>query len=624
MIEKNGDAVQNRADRELRVALIHAKIDWKDKDRNIERLLQLNRKAASSKARIILNTELATTGYAFESRREIAPLTECIPGPTTGAFGRIARDFACYIAFGLAERDASTGIFYNSAAMIGPDGTLLARYRKASPAFRENLWAAKGCLPVPVVPTNFGSLALVICADSYSYRQARIAALQGAKLLLIPANWPPEHHNPEKFWRARALENGIYVMACNRTGIDKVMDCRKAESFVIDPLGRAMKQFSSPEDSIVYESIPLKNGEIDCDCRMQQCLRPGPSGILKSPGLLKSRRPGCYGNISLDPYSYINIELLLGLPAAAQFTAATLQFRPKPGDSRANISEMLCLLEKARGKAREKAREVTGEKAGEITGEMAGDGSEHRLNLAVFPELATSGPVFDLERADAVAEPVPGKTTEIFAQKAKDNGLFMAFGMVERDEEDDRRLFNSSVLVGPDGFVGRYRKVHLSELDRNWAVPGDEGFSAFDLPFARVGLAMGQDLLFPEASDSLAKLGADMLCVSALWTEQSSKFIWEARLGEQMHLAVANQWGELGRSHHLSGFGNLAAADQIANNLIATGESMLASYSRYPERISLQRSKAAGNDINILNLATKDSREKKFLENIDYGVLLKL
>ena len=599
MIEKNDDAVLGQAEHGLRVALIHAKIAWKDRDRNIEKLLSLNRKAASSGARVILNTELATTGYAFESRRDIAPLTESIPGPTTDSFGKIAGDYGCYIAIGLAERDASTGIFYNSAALLGPDGCLLARYRKASPAFRENLWAAKGSLPVPVVPAIFGSMALVICADSYSYRQARIAALQGARLLLIPANWPPEHHNPEKFWRARAIENGIYVMACNRTGVDKIMDCKRAESFVIDPQGRAMKQFSSPEDAIVYETIPLKNGKIDCDAGMKQSLHPDPPSLLKSPGLLESRRPGCYGNISLDPYSYINLELLLGLPLASEFTAATLQFRSTSGDARANISDMLSMLEKARG--------------------MARNGSGHRLHLAVFPELAISGPVFDIEQARAVAEPIPGKTTEFLSHKAQEMGLFMVFGMVERDGEDDGRLFNSSALIGPDGFIGRYRKVHLSGLDRDWAVAGDEGFSAFDLPFARIGLALGHDLMFPEASDSLAKLGADMLCVPALWTEQSSKFIWEARLGEQMHLAVANQWGELGRQHHPDGSGNL-----IATDLTATGESLLAGYSRYPERISLQRSSATGNEVNILNLATKDSREKKFLENIDYSVLLKL
>ena len=82
---------------ELKVALVHASISWKEKDKNIARLLALNREAAQNGARLIVNTELATTGYAFLSRKEIAPLTESIPGPTTEAFGLIANEFGCYI-----------------------------------------------------------------------------------------------------------------------------------------------------------------------------------------------------------------------------------------------------------------------------------------------------------------------------------------------------------------------------------------------------------------------------------------------------------------------------------------------------------------------------------------------
>jgi len=151
----------------LKVALVHAVIGWKDKDKNIAKLLALNEEAARSDSRIIVNTELATTGYAFESRREVAGLTESIPGPTTWALGRIARDYGCYICIGLPERDARTGIFYNSAALIGPSGRVVARYRKASPAFKENLWAAKGNLPVQIVQTEYDTLGLDICTESY-------------------------------------------------------------------------------------------------------------------------------------------------------------------------------------------------------------------------------------------------------------------------------------------------------------------------------------------------------------------------------------------------------------------------------------------------------------------------
>jgi len=66
----------------LKVALVHVAIGWKEKEKNISKLLELNERAAASGGQIIVNTELATTGYAFESRSEISPLAETIPGPT--------------------------------------------------------------------------------------------------------------------------------------------------------------------------------------------------------------------------------------------------------------------------------------------------------------------------------------------------------------------------------------------------------------------------------------------------------------------------------------------------------------------------------------------------------------
>ncbi len=98
---------------------------------------------------------------------------------------------------------------------------------------------------------------------------------------------------------------------------------------------------------------------------------------------------------------------------------------------------------------------------------------------------------------------------------------------------------------------GKYRKVHLFAYDESWAQAGEGGFPFFDLPFGRAGMLAGCDLIFPESADSLAKLGTDILCAPALWGDRKSKFIWEARLGEQMHLAVANQWGEFGKFHAL-------------------------------------------------------------------------
>jgi predicted amidohydrolase len=323
---------QEKYGEEVKVALVHAAIHWKDKEKNLAKLLSLNEMAAGAGARIILNTELATSGYAFESRDDIASLTETIPGPATRAFGEIAKKYECYICIGLPEVDPKTGIFYNAAALIGPKGRVLGRHRKVAPAFRENLWAARGNLPVLVVQTEFGKLGVVICADAYYYKPARIAALKGARLLLVPANWPATHQNPEKYWRARAAENGIYLLACNRTGMDKSMDCNSAESFIIDTGGGVVRKFSSPDDSIVYGTLPLKNGKFISSA---------------AEDILGRRRPHYYANISLDTFSHFNPEFLLGLPEPSDFTAATLQFRPLSCDPAANTEKLLKLIDEA-------------------------------------------------------------------------------------------------------------------------------------------------------------------------------------------------------------------------------------------------------------------------------------
>lgn len=555
---------QGLYDEGIKVALVHAAVNWKDKEKNLTRLLALNEKAAGEGARIILNTELAVSGYAFENRADIAPLTETIPGPTTWAFGRIAKKYGCYICIGLPEVNPEKGIFYNAAALIGPAGRVLGRYRKAAPAFRENLWAARGNLPVLVAQTEFGKLGVLICADAYSYKPARVAALKGARLLLVPANWPPEHHNPEKFWRARAAENGIYVLACNRTGKDKTMDCRSAESFIIDAGGGVVKQISSPDDIIVFGTLPLENGEFIS---------------LAAEDILGRRRPHCYSNISLDTYSHLSPEVLLGLPEPAEFTVATLQLRSSFQDPSANMEKMLKLIDEAAALA--------------VAEGMA-------LDLVIIPELSTTGIISERREAERWCEEIPGPATDMLARKAGEKNVFIILGVAERQAG---RFYNSCVLIGPGRVEGRYRKAHLSPHDESWAQAGEGGFPFFDLPFGRVGMLAGYDLMFPESADSLAKLGTDLLCVPALWGDRKSKFIWEARLGEQMHLAVANQWGNFGKFHALGG-------------------SVIYSYSRYPEKRFKLESPAEGDRVNIMRLSAKDAREKRFLENIDYDALL--
>lgn len=546
------------------MALVHASVDWGAKEKNLARLLDLNEEAAAAGAKIIVNTELATTGYSFACREEIAPLVETIPGPTTRAFGSIAGKYGCYIAIGLPEVDPPTGIFYNAAALMGPAGRIAGRCRKLAPAYRENLWAARGNLPVLVVQTEFGGVGLVVCADTYSYKPARAAALKGARVLLVPAVWPPEHHNPEKFWRARAAENGLHLLACNRTGVDRDLDCRAAVSYIIDDSGAIVKQVSAPDTTIIYGTLPLAHGQI----------------IGINPAEILSRRsPSLYSDISLDTYSLFNPAPMLGLPPVREFTIAAVQYRPIPGQITDNMERLLDLIDQA----------VDG---------AAATGAP--LDIAILPELCTTGIIVGRQAAGAGSEEIPGPITDRFAQKAAAKNIFIVLGLAERW---GGCFYNSIILVGPQGLAGCYRKVHLSQQDGNWATAGENVFPFFDLPFARLGLLAGDDLLFPESAESLAKRGTDLICAPAAWVDSKRRLIWEARMGEQTHLAVANQWAER------AGEG-------------PTGQSAIYGYSRFQEKLLRAEAGAHGNEIIFQRLNSRHTREKRFLENIDYDTLL--
>src|SRR6266436_10195232 len=94
-----------------RVAAIQYEPVLGEKEKNVDDLLRLVEEAAQHDARLIVLPEMATTGYCWESRSEIAPYVEPIPGPTTDRFQQIATSYGCFIAICLPEVDPSTEVY---------------------------------------------------------------------------------------------------------------------------------------------------------------------------------------------------------------------------------------------------------------------------------------------------------------------------------------------------------------------------------------------------------------------------------------------------------------------------------------------------------------------------------
>ncbi|MBI5286767.1 MAG: acyltransferase [Deltaproteobacteria bacterium] len=133
------------------------------------------------------------------------------------------------------------------------------------------------------------------------------------------------------------------------------------------------------------------------------------------------------------------------------------------------------------------------------------------VELLVLPELFNTGYQFAMkDEVKHLSEEVPdGFTTQALIYKAKEKGLYTVAGIAERVRD---RYFNSAILVGPKGFIGVYRKVHLFDMEKLWFSPGEDGFPVFDIGKARVGLMVCFDWLFPEVARVLALEGADIIC----------------------------------------------------------------------------------------------------------------
>jgi predicted amidohydrolase len=161
---------------------------------------------------------------------------------------------------------------------------------------------------------------------------------------------------------------------------------------------------------------------------------------------------------------------------------------------------------------------------------------EQGAQLVVLPELIVPGYVADRERLLAVAEPLDGPSTEAWTTLCADTGGWMAGGFCERDGD---RLYNTAVVVGPDGVVLHYRKLHPFREEKHAFEPGDRGLPVAELPFGRVGLCVCYDLRFVEVVRLLALGGAELICVPTAWVTGFDKERWDANgLAPQAHGAL--------------------------------------------------------------------------------------
>src|SRR2546425_5350473 len=275
-----------------------------DPAENLEKAVARVREAARAGAQVVCLPELFRSQY-FCQREDAAwfDLAEPVPGPTTDALGRVAKEEQVAVIAPVFERRAA-GVYHNSAAVIDADGRVVGLYRKMhipdDPAYYEKFYFAPGDLGFRTFDTQVGRIGTLVCWDQWYPEGARLTALQGAHILLYPTaiGWHPrerQQHGAQQLdaWRtiqrSHAIANGLFVAAVNRVGHQRPEGGGDradgievwGASVLADPFGVVVSEAPRDHEAVLVAEVDL--------ARIEEVRRAWP--------FLRDRRVDAYGGI---------------------------------------------------------------------------------------------------------------------------------------------------------------------------------------------------------------------------------------------------------------------------------------------------------------------------------------
>lgn len=231
---------------------------------NVDESVKLFHRAVDQGARVVVFPELASSGYAFTDSSEARDAAEPTDGYAVSSWMKAADERNAIIVAGFCEAN-ERDMPYNSAALLVP-GQDPVIYRKAHLWDAERKLFTPGDAVPPVVDTEVGRIAVVICYDLEFPEWIRIPVLGGADLICAPVNWPkvprPAGERPGEVVRtqAQASMNRVAIAACDRTGVERGIDWTSA-SVIVDvngwPVGMANLDESS--ETTVIADIDLSD-----------------------------------------------------------------------------------------------------------------------------------------------------------------------------------------------------------------------------------------------------------------------------------------------------------------------------------------------------------------------------
>jgi predicted amidohydrolase len=478
----------------IKVAAVQTHSELDNSKFNLEVVLRNIRKAAANGAKLIVFPECMNAGYVWRDHAHALSCSDPIPGEFTQNIGTLCKELSVYVAIGLSEGDGDD--VYNSAALVGPEG-LVGKYQKNFLFDFDPFYFTLGTTGYPVFDTPVGRIGMFICADARIPEGARMLALNGAEILLHITN-STTHEQHEIHEPARGAENELWMVCADKSGREEGLTY-PGHSQIMRPDGSLVVQGSQFDHEIVYA---------DVDTEEVAAVRQ------RADSLMRGRRPHTYGLLKekYEALPYAKIAETPVIPSKLAVLASPAQVCNDDGNFEAALQRAL----------------KHGDEAG-----------KENSGLIVFPELFMMSGQPSAAEARQSAKQTPGMLRE-FGTLAKRWETWYVLSLVEAN---GGMLYSTAFVVGPSGeVVDRYRKIHLTDRETEWATPGTE-YRVLSLPFGNLGLMIGHEVCFFEVSRILTCMGADVIALPSNFRapRELKLFAAERALENKIFVVAANR-----------------------------------------------------------------------------------
>lgn len=441
--------------RTARVALLQLRaFSIEDAEASLAHTLARIDEAARARPDIIVLPEGTYPAY-FIGRDGMRRPGVLAPKEALARFAAKAREHRVHIAAGMALDDGAGG-HVNGAALVGRDGALIGTYAKSFLWHFDSKWFTAGSA-YPVFETDFGRVAMLVCADGRLPEIARSLVVGGAQIILDLTAWVSGGRSAAKLTSGqreylmpcRAAENGVWVAAADKCGVEAESLVYCGGSCVIDPRGRCATTLGPDEEGVLVYDVPVEDA---------------------APPV--ARRPELYEALTQPTESLPVVraldEALVMREQGHQVAAVQMAMPPD--------------------------RSAFVEAAGRHVERLAAQDAE----LVLFP--ATPSRL----RGEYAHDEVLAGISEI----ARRTGVCVAFTVWHPDADGRRRLY----LVGPRGVIASHEQTHKPPGSRFETMPlGDAVSPVASTPVGRVGLMLAAEGVVPEVARSLMLRGAEVL-----------------------------------------------------------------------------------------------------------------